>query len=281
MASIQDKIAAALGNKDQGNEAFKQGDVQKALMQYHLAVLALSGLDNQMSGMPMMSAMRPQDGAASEGQKNEIKSNLAVIYSNMAACHLKNNNYKRAIEVCNSALKNDPDNFKAKFRRGQAKSGEGNIAGAEADFLSLGEKVPGVKAELEKLKKKSKDADEKQRKTMGGFLSRGRIITEEEERELEREKAAEAAAAAASSSSSSSSSVPKPTSSPSKSIPKSKPTLASKVNNINRKPKPVVGEGEYTPSTWSGTAPREEEFTAASSWSGTAPKIQELAEGEE
>jgi len=109
---------------------------------------------------------------------------------------------------------------------------------------------------MEKLKKKSKDADDKQRKTMGGFLSRGRIIDEEEE---QRENAA--------SSSDTTTSAPVPTPAPTtpapRTTPKSKPTLASKMN-AGRKPRPV---------------PREEEYV--STWSGTAPKIQELAEGEE
>ncbi|KAG0202058.1 hypothetical protein BGX28_005308 [Mortierella sp. GBA30] len=254
MASIQEKMTAALANKDLGNESFKKGDIKQGL----------TGLDNQMSGVPMMSAMRPQDGAASDDQKNEIKTNLAVVYSNMGACHLKNANFKRAIEVCNTALKHDPNNVKAKFRRAQAKLGEGNLAGAEADLHDLGEKVPGVKAELEKLKKKSKEADEKQRKTMGGFLSRGRIISEDEEEEESTSKQATTHVKTAS---------------------KSKP-VASKVNQVSqtRKPKPMKEkEDEYRPtSTWSGTAPNEEEFSAsASGWSGTAPKIQELADGEE
>ncbi|KAG0329324.1 hypothetical protein BG004_002358, partial [Podila humilis] len=115
---------------------------------------------------------------------------------------------------------------------------------------------PGVKAEMEKLKKKSKDADEKQRKAMGGFLSRGRIIDEEAEQK-ESEAGASSSSASGTSSAAPTSSAPKPT-------PKSKPTLASKMNNASRKPRPV---------------PREEEYV--STWSGTAPKIQELAEGEE
>ena len=117
-------------------------------------------------------------------------------------------------------------------------------------------KVPGVKAELEKLKKKSKEAEEQQRKTMGGFLSRGRISTAEDEQE-ESEREAGASSAASSSGTSS------------KTAPKSKPTLASKINSANsqsRKPK-ASEEEEYTHTT--------------STWSGTAPKIQELADGEE
>lgn len=88
----------------------------------------------------MMSAMQPQTGVATDDQKNVIKTNLAVVYSNMGACHLKNGNYKRAIEVCDTALKHDPTNVKAKFRRAQAKLAEGNLAGAEADLNALGEK---------------------------------------------------------------------------------------------------------------------------------------------
>lgn len=88
----------------------------------------------------MMSAMQPQTGMATDDQKNVIKTNLAVVYSNMGACHLKNGNYKRAIEVCDTALKHDPTNVKAKFRRAQAKLAEGNLAGAEADLNALGEK---------------------------------------------------------------------------------------------------------------------------------------------
>ncbi|KAF9114048.1 hypothetical protein BGX27_000247 [Mortierella sp. AM989] len=245
MSSIQEKMASALVNKDLGNEAFKKGDIKQALTNYHLAVIALNGLDNQMSGVPMMSSMQPKDGAASDDQKNEIKTNLAVIYANMAACHLKNAKYPRAIEVCNSALKNDPDNVKAKFRRGQAKAADGNLAGAEADFLSLGEQVPGVKAELAKLRSKYKEADEKQRKSMGGFLSRGRIITDEDEDISE--------------------------SSDAKITPKSKPAVSSKVNTANSQSKKSVPE--YTPSTWSGVAPRGE--------SDTTPKIRELEEESE
>ncbi|KAF9901304.1 hypothetical protein EC991_006286 [Linnemannia zychae] len=256
MSSIQEKMNTALANKDQGNEAFKNGDIKKALTQYHMAVFGLSGLDNQMSGMPMMSAMQPQAGMATDDQKSVIKTNLAVVYSNMGACHLKNNNYKRAIEVCDTALKHDPTNVKAKFRRAQAKLAEGNLAGAEADLNALGEKVPGVKAELDKLKKRNKDAEDKQRKSMGGFLSRGRIISNTDP---DHEDSVENVTSASTTDTTSATPA-------AKTAPKSKPTLASKNNvNANKKPPKIIQEEEYQ----------------TSSWSGTAPKIQELADGEE
>ncbi|KAG0324267.1 Tetratricopeptide repeat protein 9A, partial [Podila humilis] len=146
MSTVEEKIKAALVHKDSGNEAFKLGDLQKALTQYHLAVLGLSGLVNKMGGMGMLPGLAaagnaggsnnnaPGGGSATDDQTNLIKTNLGVVYSNMAACHLKKQNYKRAIEVCNDALKHDPENIKAKFRRAQAKLQDGNLAGAEADL---------------------------------------------------------------------------------------------------------------------------------------------------
>ncbi|KAK3828339.1 MAG: hypothetical protein J3Q66DRAFT_322439 [Benniella sp.] len=245
MSTIEEKVAAALANKDLGNEAFKEGKLVDALRLYHVAVLGLAGLDNQMAGLPMMSQMHPQEGAATETQKNEINEQLSVIYANMAACHLKKKTFERAIDVCNKALKYNAKNTKATFRRGQAKLALGDLTGAETDFESLGEGVPGVKAELQKLKLRSKEAEEKQRKTMGGFLSRGRILTEEDQKE---EEAAEASASAAA------------TASQTKSTPKSKPTLASKVNNQNKKPKPVVKEEG---GGWKGTAPSSNDTPTA------------------
>ncbi|KAF9407260.1 hypothetical protein BGZ94_002774 [Podila epigama] len=262
--SVEEKLKVALAHKDSGNDAFKKGDIKQALTQYHLAVLGLSGLDNNMSNMGMLTAMGSgtKGTSATDSEKNEIKTNLAIVYSNMAACHLKNQNYKRAIEVSNSALKHDPKNIKAKFRRAQAKLLEGNLSGAESDLLDLGEGVPGVKAELDRLRKRFKEAEEQQKKTMGGFLSRGRIINEEKEQQKESNSASANDSGSGSSSQPSSTSTSTSTTSP-KTTPKSKPTLASKMN-AGRKPKPV---------------PREEEYV--STWSGTAPKIQELADGEE
>ncbi|KAF9363888.1 hypothetical protein BGX34_003082 [Mortierella sp. NVP85] len=240
MSTIAEKVAAALANKDKGNDKFKEGELVDALRLYHVAVLGLTGLDNQMAGLPMMSQMHPQEGAATETQKNEINEQLSVIYANMAACHLKKHTYQRAIDVCNKALKYNAKNTKATFRRGQAKLALGDLTGAETDFESLGEGVPGVKAELQKLRLRSKEAEEKQRKTMGGFLSRGRILTEEDQKE---EEAAEASAAAAAASQT-----------------KSTKSKAPKVNNQNKKPKQVVKEEG---GGWRGTAPSSNDTPTA------------------
>lgn len=96
---------------------------------------------------------------------------------------------------------------------------------------------------------------------MGGFLSRGRIISNTDPDHEDATESATSASAPSTMTASTTSSTPAI-----KATPKSKPTLASKNNaNSNKKPPKIVQEDEYQ----------------TSSWSGTAPKIQELADGEE
>ncbi|KAF9168113.1 hypothetical protein DFQ27_003847 [Actinomortierella ambigua] len=265
MPTIAEKIASALTHKDQGNAAFKQGSIQQALRSYHLSVLGLSGLETEMTGMPMMAAasQQGQNAPVTDEQKKQIKTQLAIVYANMAACHLKNQNWKRAIETATTALKHDETNTKAKFRRAQAKIQEGNLTSALQDLEALDQKDAAVKAELQKIKQKEKEAEQKQRKQMGGFLSRGRVGSDNEDEATTTSAAATSTTKAPGSpSSGAGSSSGKPGST------KSKPTLASKLgsSSTRRKTTPSYKDDEYIPS---------------STWSGTAPKIQELQDGEE
>ncbi|KAG0234775.1 hypothetical protein BGW42_006238 [Actinomortierella wolfii] len=215
-----------------------------------------------MSGMPMMAVAtaNQQNPPVSDEQKKQIKTQLAVVYANMAACHLKNQNWKRAIETATTALKHDETNTKAKFRRAQAKIQEGNLSSAQQDLASLDQKDAAVRAELLKIKQKEKEADQKQRKQMGGFLSRGRVGSDDEDDD---------ANTSSNKTPSSPSSSTAATSASGAKTAKSKPTLASKIGSSStgssRRKTPSQKEDEYPSSTWSGTA----------------PKIQELQDGEE
>ncbi|KAF8959506.1 hypothetical protein BDZ97DRAFT_1922854 [Flammula alnicola] len=97
------KLATAKQKKDTGDEAFKQGKVKDALKSYHEALMYLLGLDKnalQSLGVGPKSSSVVDDAAGSkEKERTEADDILEKIYANMSACHLKNQNYKRAVET--------------------------------------------------------------------------------------------------------------------------------------------------------------------------------------
>lgn len=54
---------------------------------------------------------------------------------NLAQCHLKLSNFKKALELCNNVLKNDSNNAKALFRKASALMGLGEY-GESHDILT-------------------------------------------------------------------------------------------------------------------------------------------------
>ncbi|KAG1749336.1 hypothetical protein EDB19DRAFT_1942430 [Suillus lakei] len=114
MASDRAKIA-----KDQGNAAFKSGDYPAAIGHYTSAILA----NADDSTFPL----------------------------NRAAAYLKLGKNEDAERDCTTVLMPSPNNVKALFRRGQARTGLGCLDKARADFVRASELEPSnqsVKQEL-------------------------------------------------------------------------------------------------------------------------------------
>jgi serine/threonine-protein phosphatase 5 len=66
----------------------------------------------------------------------------SILYSNLAACHLKLENYGSVISNCDKALQLDAGNVKAMYRRGSALNTMGRFKEARADFLKATKKEP-------------------------------------------------------------------------------------------------------------------------------------------
>ncbi|KAJ3104528.1 hypothetical protein HDU96_008909 [Phlyctochytrium bullatum] len=168
--TVQDKIEKGKSEKDLGNAAFKSGDMKLALRHYHTAVLYLSGLDNAHLKSFVGGQQDLEDAI-----KNDIKLTINTCHTNMAACHLKNGNWEKAIKSCDKVLEKTPDNAKALFRRGKANLELKNVDKAESDLkkaLELEPKDAGIRAELEKIKVIHKQYDEKQKKEWAGMFDR-------------------------------------------------------------------------------------------------------------
>ncbi|GBB98344.1 hypothetical protein RclHR1_00320039 [Rhizophagus clarus] len=168
-----EKLAAGRQEKDLGNEYFKKGEVTEALRHYHQALLHLNGLQNNKTFAVFRKEQEEEP--KKDPLQEEIMKTTSVIYSNMAACLIKNQKWSRAIECANKALKNDPENTKALYRRAQAYINEGNTTRAREDLEKLTAKNPddaAIKREWYNLKLKDKEQDEKQRRDLKGMFER-------------------------------------------------------------------------------------------------------------
>eukprot|EP01088_Endostelium_zonatum_P019709 TRINITY_DN694_c0_g1_i1.p1 TRINITY_DN694_c0_g1~~TRINITY_DN694_c0_g1_i1.p1 ORF type:complete len:209 (+),score=68.04 TRINITY_DN694_c0_g1_i1:31-627(+) len=178
MKSNKEKIAKAEEYKISGNKFFQAQQYPKALDSYHRARLYLKGfpIKNAQSGNSIQDMIHSASGAPpSEEELKKIKELCVAVYSNMAACHLKQNKGEKAIQDCNDVLDLDPKNAKALYRRGQAHMLNQDVDRASADLnkaLELSPNDAAVKAELVKLKKMEREQIQKQKKAFAGMFDK-------------------------------------------------------------------------------------------------------------
>ena len=102
----------------------------KGLNQSNLEILKLMG-----------SKGKPQE--MTKAQEEVCQAILLASYNNLAVCHLKNENWTRALENASEVLKIEPGNAKALFRRGQAYLGQNELYKAKKDFTEALRLTPG------------------------------------------------------------------------------------------------------------------------------------------
>ncbi|ELU18522.1 hypothetical protein CAPTEDRAFT_219848 [Capitella teleta] len=110
--SVQEKLRKAEREKDKGNEAFRSGDYEEALLYYQRSI----------SIIPSVAAT-----------------------NNRAQIYLKMKRWLSAIDDCNSVLKMDASNIKALLRRATAYQGQKEFVKAQTDVRKVLEKEPGNK----------------------------------------------------------------------------------------------------------------------------------------
>ncbi|KFV81865.1 Sperm-associated antigen 1, partial [Struthio camelus australis] len=93
-SSLLPPIAAKL--KSEGNELFKSGQFGEAVLKYSAAIEYVMGLGEQNPG------------------------DISILYSNRAACYLKEGNCSDCIQDCNRALELQPFSLKPLLRRAMA-----------------------------------------------------------------------------------------------------------------------------------------------------------------
>ncbi|XP_026760724.1 FK506-binding protein-like [Galleria mellonella] len=101
--------------------------------------------------LKMLVAIEPIDPETIDADRVKEMVDLRVkLYNNLAHCQLQYNQYDAALELCNRALKHDPDNLKALYRRCVAYHGLNMYEEAWADIQHALKIDPNDKAAQQK-----------------------------------------------------------------------------------------------------------------------------------
>jgi peptidylprolyl isomerase len=124
--TVPDRVEAANKRKDEGNQYFKEGKIPEAIKAYE-------------QGLYFFEHIFPKSDSPDYVLMNQCK---LPMFLNLAACHIKMQNWSDARINCEKSLDIDENNVKAIFRRGQAHQGAGNYDKARTDFKTAIEKDP-------------------------------------------------------------------------------------------------------------------------------------------
>lgn len=170
-SEVAGKLQIGRTKKDEADKAFKAGDIKTAIFRYHEALLYLNGLDK--SALPGYKAPEPGD---QEKEKSEIDDLLEKVHSNMSACHIKNSNWKRALESAEKAIAKNEKNYKAIFRKGKALGELGFFEKADKTLTQLKKDNPAdgpvIDAELKRLRAMDQERERVHSQKYRGFLSK-------------------------------------------------------------------------------------------------------------
>jgi len=176
------KLGTAKQKKDVGDQAFKQGDTKEALKSYHEALMYVLGIDK--TGLQSLGITAPPASASDATkdpktkEKTEVDEIIEKIYANMSACHIKNQNWKRAAETADKALSKNEANYKAMFRKAKALGEQGFFEKASKILEDIKSKspadAPAASVELARLKAIDDERERAHKHKMKGFLNKKR-----------------------------------------------------------------------------------------------------------
>ena len=161
-----EKLAEMAKYRESGNCLFKAGPafLGRAIKRYEEAIRKAPGeQDFKSLGLD-----------EKEAKLKAVQQQTLTCHLNVAAALLKIGKVKEALKHCNDAVKIDPINVKALYRRGQTRAALEDLDGAKSDLLEAAKRDPqnrDVRKELEKLKVQSAARKAELKAQFGGMFS--------------------------------------------------------------------------------------------------------------
>ncbi|KAG1734657.1 hypothetical protein EDD22DRAFT_925438 [Suillus occidentalis] len=130
-----------------------------------------------MAGPSSLSSTSAVDQAAgARDVTTEADVLLEKVYANMSACHIKQENWKRAVDTADKALSKNAANSKALFRKAKALGELGFFEKAETALKEIKKVAPNeapmADAELTRQKSMDRERQKAHDQKMRGWLSR-------------------------------------------------------------------------------------------------------------
>lgn len=178
---LTDSLERAAQSKEQGNAAFKAGQVAEARTHYEAAIRHIT---------PHQDLREPR---VTPEQRSEIVSLVSSLHGNMAMVKMKQSDWKGAIKSSSQVLQIDAGNVKALYRRAQCHVQLSSLTDARSDLQRLLDIDPNnapAKKELADLLRTMKSQQDKERAAFAGAFKSGMYDDREQER-LRRKKQTE------------------------------------------------------------------------------------------
>ena len=162
--------------------------VNKALMKYKQALgmfIYITSSKPWRKGIKdedLTKHVKTGDPASAEGQRATAL--MLALYNNIAACHMELSQHAVAVRACGDALRIDPTNARALFRRARARLASASAGATELD-ASIADLQTAIRAhpddeaiaaELRKLKGRRKRQRQLDKQTFGGLFDRGQVV---------------------------------------------------------------------------------------------------------
>eukprot|EP00316_Scyphosphaera_apsteinii_P023237 CAMPEP_0119320086 /NCGR_PEP_ID=MMETSP1333-20130426/51376_1 /TAXON_ID=418940 /ORGANISM="Scyphosphaera apsteinii, Strain RCC1455" /LENGTH=575 /DNA_ID=CAMNT_0007326697 /DNA_START=229 /DNA_END=1956 /DNA_ORIENTATION=+ len=184
--SAETLLSRAEALKAQGNADFKASELGKACSAYQEAVELLTS-------KKAAKALKEWWAVRQAHVQDSASPLLVSLYTNLAACHNKLQQWESGILAANKALEIEPTSVKARFRRGVAKSNLGHFEAARRDLKEVLRIQPNnleARTVLEVVLAATKEQKSSERSMFGKAFSGPSLYAEEEARERRRREEA-------------------------------------------------------------------------------------------